>query len=77
LASAVGNPLSMHMLLARPAEVRVDSIPAVGSFAPAAGRPAPSGQAPPVVSRKYTVSTPLPVRQWSARLTEGSVSVTY
>ena len=47
------------MLLARPVEVRVDSIPAVGSFAPGTGRPTPSGHAVPVVSRKYTVSTPL------------------
>jgi len=38
----------------------VDSIPLAGSFAPATGRPTPSGQAVPVVSRKYTVSTPLP-----------------
>src|SRR6185437_5681678 len=32
----------------------------VGSGAPRIGSPTPSGRAVPVVSRKYTVSTPLP-----------------
>jgi hypothetical protein len=48
------------MLLARPAEVSVDAMLVVGSGALAAGRPTPLGQAFPVVSRKYTVLTPLP-----------------
>ena len=62
LASVVLNPLRMHMLLGSPAVCRFPGSKAsgeLGSGAPAAGRPVPFGHALPVVSRKYSVLTPL------------------
>ena len=57
-----GKPARIHMLLGRPLVCSVAALYAsgvVGSFALAAGTPVPDGQAVPVVSRKYTVLTPL------------------
>ncbi len=50
------------MLLGSPSASTVEGSNAsgvVGSFAPGAGTPVPFGHALPVVSRKYTVLTPL------------------